>query len=609
MDSYNQYVVGMIQDENERIKSRFRNMIKHNFNNLVCYKEHKYNQMITRNKGTKIKKENNNIRKNDNEIKESNGVNNIGFKIQIDTNMSGLGFHQINMATAMRIREILHSIRISRLNSDIKSNIISQFGILVDRYGTCIHETVARVLKNPMEDRPIWDSIFPFVSYTLESSHSLKTSLISCYHYNIKAWEKALQMNELSYLKIDNKNFCQNKFSSITSLEDMKKLFNSVNVILVSSKVHNKFIRWIEKNDDYDNDNENENDTLGIKFNRIILDELERVNIKEMSILANFYWFITPNPESLIIGDYPNSIISKIFQIMDISIFESALIENNDSFTRKCLGTHEPKMTVIECFDRNKEGIISIPHNYTNKNNIKRYKAPIIKSLNIESYNMKKLKENGYDIAIKKYKESKTCPVCMERLYNYPLLYTCCQTFFCLECFIKSACRKTTCPLCRTELKWKTIKVLDEQGNIEKSKTIDLPKNKLISLKKILKKIFPNDKDWKTNNEIEENDKEIQNNRNIEVRQTVRPSVMMISDNKELITVAQPLIDNNHLILVKDPNKLYLRERRDIDQLIITEMERMNWSDETSIMQKFDVRGRKKKLITYWLYYPMEDEQ
>ena len=132
---------------------------------------------------------------------------------------------------------------------------------------------------------------------------------------------------------------------------------------------------------------------------------------------------------------------------------------------------------------------------------------------------------------------------------------------------------------------------LDEsKGNIEKSKAIDLPKNKSMSLIKILKKIFPNHKDW-------ENEK------------TGHPSVMMISDNKELIKIAQPLIDNKRITLVKDPNKLYLRERRDIDKLIITEMEKMSWSDETSIMQKFDVQGRKKKLVTYWLYYPVEDEQ
>lgn len=641
MDSYHQYIVGMAQDENERVQSRFRNMTKHNFCNLVCYKDQKYNQIILRNKrnkniNKKSKKESDKefIKNSENNLNDENNMtdatdidneNGMGFKIQIDTDMSGLGSHQINMATAMRVREILHAIRITRLDTNLKSNIISQFGILVDRYGTGIHEVVARVLKTPMEDRPIWDSIFPLVSYTLESSHSIKTSLISCYHYNIKAWERVLKANGLTYLKIDSKDFCRignrngsenenengNVFSSITCLEEMKRLFMTVNVVLVSSKAHNKFVKWIDENDTDDND------PVGIRFNRVILDELERVNIREMSVLANFYWFVTPNPESLIIGDYPNSIISKIFQVMDISIFESALIENNDTFVRKCLGSPEPKMTVVECFDRDQNGVISIPRNYAKKSNIRRYKAQIIKSLNIESYNTEKLKSNGYNMAIKKYQECKTCPVCMDKFYSYPLLYTCCQTYFCLECFIKSARKKTTCPLCRTELKWKTIKVLDEQGNIEKSKAIDLPKDKSISLEKILKKIFPNENDWKEKKDVNANvnanvknkkngNSGNNNEKNVKIE---APSVMMISDNPNLIKVAQPLIDNKRLILIKDPNKLYLRERRDIDKLIITEMERMSWSDETSIMQKFDVRGRKKKLVTYWLYYPTEDEE
>lgn len=254
-----------------------------------------------------------------------------------------------------------------------------------------------------------------------------------------------------------------------------------------------------------------------IKFNRLIIDEAENIELNEnINFNNNFTWLISNKPES--IYNKSQGYVKKISKSIRENIFNSLIIKNKDEFVKQSIGLKPPLINKIMCrHERQIHALINIiPENVMNLinqndteaaikalgcvvNNEQNLIQSITKKINdeIDKYNinLKEYEENNIDTTqikqlIKKL-ESKinnikskikeindtTCTICMGDIEK-PTLFTCCSAINCFECiatyYNKNEYPK--CSICNTLINKDMIKIIDNNITV-------LPQKENIELK------------------------------------------------------------------------------------------------------------------------------
>lgn len=254
-----------------------------------------------------------------------------------------------------------------------------------------------------------------------------------------------------------------------------------------------------------------------IKFNRLIIDEAENIELNEnINFNNNFTWLISNKPES--IYNKSQGYVKKISKSIRENIFNSLIIKNKDEYVKQSIGLKPPLINKIMCkYERQIHALKNIiPENVMNLinqndteaaikalgcvvNNEQNLIQSITKKINdeIDKYNinLKEYEENNIDTTqikqlIKKL-ESKinnikskikeinntTCTICMGDIEK-PTLFTCCSAINCFECiatyYNKNEYPK--CSICNTLINKDMIKIIDNNITI-------LPQKENIELK------------------------------------------------------------------------------------------------------------------------------
>ena len=379
-----------------------------------------------------------------------------------------------------------------------------------------------------VRDKMEWDLNIPFVfekiitssknrvkTYFVERYEKLPTTLILLSPSIIGQWEQELNKTTLIFKKIlTQKNIDET---------DTTKF----DVILVVPTMYNKFV---SKYSDY-------------AWKRFIFDEPGHLKVPNMKeIHANFYWFITATPNSIMSmhGDcrtgFMKELISDNYYINNFEQkFKDVIIKNDLEFIKSSFQIPETIHYNYYCYDRiynllqnyvdsriksmieggDYQGVIEVlggeetsnivdlvkkqKHNelyfieskimfYTSKDDIEQLN--IWKEKKISILNQINEIENRFRNCL-----DEPCPICYNKLES-PILEPNCQHIFCGKCFFKWLNNNNSCPLCRNQIDISKVVYINYE-NTNKNIENKLTQKKILTKYETIINIINSNKDGK----------------------------------------------------------------------------------------------------------------
>ncbi len=394
----------------------------------------------------------------------------------------------------------------------------TQIGVNADIIG---HGKTLSMIGLISRDKMEWDLDTPFIFEKIDSYakgrikerhitrfQKLPTTLILVTLNIISQWENELKYSNLTYTIIKNKK----------NVDELVP--ENFNVVIVSPTMYNNLIQNFSN----------------YAWKRFIFDEPGNLKIPGMKeIFANFYWFVTSNPNSISklhrnCKGFMKDIINNSWTDFDIQ-FADVIIKNDPEFVKKSFNMpdihhlyhscYQPVLNVVRNFidpkiqtmieagnielaiaslgGKKTDNIVELVKNKKREELIEinaRIDISILRNSeeNLENYqNKKNIILEQIDNLEKKYNSmlNDTCPICYDTIEK-PILEPGCQNIFCGQCFFKSLEVRKKCPLCIRDIDLKDIiyikkdKELVEDIHIVKKnivtkidKIIELIKNKL----------------------------------------------------------------------------------------------------------------------------------
>lgn len=289
-------------------------------------------------------------------------------------------------------------------------------------------------------------------------------SLIVVNNHLIKQWEKEIKKIEnLSYLTINNKNI------TVTD-------FEKYDILLCSSSMYNKFI------------NINNN----TKWNRIIFDDADSLKSINKTPNYRFVWFVSSLYKNIYNTSYHNnSFIKQYFKKNNLQHFDTfieiSLITCDINYIKQNIKysyiNKINKMCKYSTYNYIVEDYLyyEIEHlidNYEIENAILCLNGDICDETDILTYfsNIETTTTNFISNQINNLNKQK-CSICIDK-YQYPIMLTCCYNIFCFNCIFKLLEHDIKCPLCREELEFENMTLIQ-------SNRIQNIKNNIINIKEI----------------------------------------------------------------------------------------------------------------------------
>ena len=389
----------------------------------------------------------------------------------------------------------------------------TQIGVNSDIIG---HGKTLSMIGLIVRDKIEWDIEIPFVfekintfaKGRIKERHisrfkKLPATLILVTLNIISQWENELNYSNLKYTTIKNKKH-------IDELDPY-----NFDVIIVSPTMYNNLICNFPT----------------YAWKRFIFDEPGNLKIPGMKeIFANFYWFVTSNPNSISklhrnCKGFMKDIINNSWTDFDIQ-FQDVIIKNDPEFVKKSFKMpdiihlyytcYQPILNVIKNLIDPKvktmieAGNIELAISYLGGKKtdnivelVKNKKREELIEINakIEIYRLRNSEDNleNYqnkkNIIIdqinnleKKYNSmlNDTCPICYDTI-NKPVLEPGCQNIFCGLCFFKSIEIRKKCPLCIRDVDLKDIIYIKKDNEIINE--IIVKKNIVTKIDKIIELI------------------------------------------------------------------------------------------------------------------------
>ena len=303
---------------------------------------------------------------------------------------------------------------------------------------------IGLILRDKME----WDLDTPFIftkintesngrikKYYTSRFEKLPTTLVVVSEIILNQWEKELKYSSLTYKKI----LC-NK-----DIDDLKYDIKYDTILVLPSLYNN----LVNKFDDY-------------AWKRFIFDEPASASIKKMKeVHANFYWFITSKPNSILnkyrnVKGFIKDLLCSEDSIYDFETrFSDIIIRNDPEFVKQSF--------IMPKINSNYYSFIEL------KNTIDDFYHPVIKKL-IEDDKIKNiifyLRIPKIDPEIKKSLKNisvddNPCPICLDKV-NIPIIERNCNNIFCLKCFVLWIHKNNTCALCRNIIDIHKINYIDD---------------------------------------------------------------------------------------------------------------------------------------------------
>lgn len=387
---------------------------------------------------------------------------------------------------------------------DIVYNI--KISILADKtgYGKSL-SMIALILRDNMD----WDIKTPYINEKISvyCNHTIvKRQQQFCEKLNctLLLVDKSLVYqwaNEFKLTKLKVKIILTKKSIQLVDVEDY-------DVIIVSSTMYNNLIQK------YHN----------CAWKRFVYDEPSSLKVAAMSdIIANFYWFITSTPTS-IIGTHKNcknSFMYKIIGAGNHNLFFNYLplflVKNSDEFIEKSFIMPQTHHKYYECHQAiynnvlglvnsrvsqmisagNIEGAIQCLGGNKTDNIMKLVKRKKLEELEeitskIRIYKIRndtervleweereqviKLQINDLDERFSNILKS-DCSICHDQITK-PIMEPLCQNIFCGECLLNWLNTKQCCPLCRRNIELKNLIYITDDSSHQNNKIEIVNKNK-----------------------------------------------------------------------------------------------------------------------------------
>lgn len=346
-------------------------------------------------------------------------------------------------------------------------------------------------------------------------------------------WEKTLKENTtLKYLCIENLKFIKNKLpESKSSLQDIKKYFESYDVVLIKNTTLESFISQYSSILCHDNI---EKIPFIKRWKRIMIDEIHDLCNCIPLMYYDYLWLISGTHESLLYSI--RSYKSILFHMKDSLSYETInliLVKGSRDFVRNSFKIPLPNEKIYVCRMHSRMNIIKnfvcasilekinandiygaikdlggkadtqtnvvelVSNDLMREISNKERERDYIESLDISIENKTlRIKTIDFDIAMKKDKlknlqdrineiNSKSCSICMYDI-EHPIMLECTHSY-CAACIIQWLNKNINCPECRHVIDTeKMISIMNDKDihklkNEKKSKLdtlIDIIKNK-----------------------------------------------------------------------------------------------------------------------------------
>ena len=425
-----------------------------------------------------------------------------------------ISLYQHQLASIFKMEEIERDKSVIEYNEIIETNV----GVNADKtgYGKTL-AMVTLVYRDKME----WNMNRPYehtyvVSYA--TGRIKKTSIVEYQKLNctlvlasqsiINQWYNECKKTPLKVKKLTSK-----KLIDLTNVEDY-------DIVLVSPTMYNRLVSKYN----------------GYAWKRFIFDEPGHVRVPSMNVIYTaFIWLVTATPNA-IIAKHRSCHNSFMFNLIAHTgygpfsrYFGPMTIKNSDEFIEhsfsmpstfhnyyKCLN---PLYNTVKGFVNNKiEEMISAGNiqgaihylgggetqNITEL--VKNKKTEEIEELKTRVMILNTRNVRNKEAQIKKLEKSierlfhqiteidsrytdileGECNICMEKI-SKPIMEPNCQNIFCGECLLKWLKTKSSCPLCRNEIKLENLIYINKDNEEKKVNTIQEPKlktkvNTIISL-------------------------------------------------------------------------------------------------------------------------------
>ena len=429
--------------------------------------------------------------------------------------------HQLTAIHLMEERESNNNIKITE-DSDYKHEINTKISIFADIVG---YGKTFSIIGLILRDKMKWDTSTEYekssidmhdiggrgiLQNTKKSSNKyckVNTTIIVVNNSLINQWHNELKKSEL-------------KIKVIKKTKEISESFTDSDVVLISSKMYNKFV----------------NEWSAIAWKRFIFDEPQSTTISSMkTICAGYYWLISATPLSLY-NRYYNSNTHFLYSIfncrLEFDIFNSLIVKNDDHYVRRSYKLPEVKYIYHECY----QPVYNMVNGYvdsmtlslisagdisgaierlggnetsnivdlikTKKQNridqIKLWLSQYPNHRNVERWNEEIMKLEKDILELKEKFEEKlhgTCPICMDEL-EQPIMVPCCQNMFCGKCFFEWRKNNDTCALCREHIIDNTLIHITKEKEDE-SDNREIPSKRKFTKPEMVVKIIENNKNGK----------------------------------------------------------------------------------------------------------------
>ncbi len=383
----------------------------------------------------------------------------------------------------------------------------TQIGVNADiiGYGKTL-SMIGLISRDKMEwdlDTPfIFEKIDTFAKGRIKERHitrfqKLPATLILVTLNIISQWENELNKSNLTYTTIKNKK-------NIDELDPY-----NFDVVIVSPTMYNNLIK----------------NFANYAWKRFIFDEPGNLKIPGMKeIFANFYWFVTSNPNSISIlhrncKGFMKDIINNSWSDFEVQ-FADVIIKNDPEFVKRSFKMPEIKHIYHKCYQplinviknlidpkiktmieagnielaisslggKKTDNIVDLIKNKKREELIEINAKIEIYSLrnseeNLENYqNKKNIIIDQINNLEKKYNSmlNDACPICYDTI-NKPILEPGCQNIFCGQCFFKSLELRKKCPLCIRDVDLKDVVYIAKDVKDENEVVIPCNKKNIVT--------------------------------------------------------------------------------------------------------------------------------
>lgn len=381
----------------------------------------------------------------------------------------------------------------------------TQIGVNADIIG---HGKTLSMIGLIARDKMEWDLETPFVFEKIDTFakgrikerhvsrfQKLPATLILVTLNIINQWENELNNSTLTYTTIKNKK----------NVEELDPY--NFDVIIVSPTMYNILVQNFSN----------------YAWKRFIFDEPGNLKIPGMKeIFANFYWFVTSNPNSISklhrnCKGFMKDIINNSWTDFDVQ-FADVIIKNDPEFVKKSFqmpeihhfyhSCYQPILNVVRNFidpkiktmieagnielaiaylgGKKTDNIIELVKNKKREELIEinaKIEISILRNSqeNLENYkNKRDTILEQIDNLEKKYNSmlNDSCPICYDNITK-PVLEPGCQNIFCGQCFFKSIEIRKKCPLCIRDVDLKDVIYIKKEG--EKNEEINIVKKNIVT--------------------------------------------------------------------------------------------------------------------------------